>query len=144
MIRTILGSVREYKAATFQTIFLAAIEAVFEIVIPFWMSYLIDRGIEAGDMRQVAIFGGLLLLFAALQCATGVGSAYRGSYASAGYVRAGTDIFLREHRQVFDLVDRDAFNDGHHLRAQRLQYDDPHGGALTNDDDLCGDHGVQH
>lgn len=59
MIRTILGSVREYKAATFQTIFLAAIEAVFEIVIPFWMSYLIDRGIEAGDMRQVAIFGGL-------------------------------------------------------------------------------------
>ena len=73
MIRTILGSVREYKAATFQTIFLAAIEAVFEIVIPFWMSYLIDRGIEAGDMRQVAIFGGLLLLFAALQCATGVG-----------------------------------------------------------------------
>ena len=68
MIRTILGSVREYKAATFQTIFLAAIEAVFEIVIPFWMSYLIDRGIEAGDMRQVAIFGGLLLLFAALPC----------------------------------------------------------------------------
>ncbi len=35
MIRTILGSVREYKKATFQTIFCAGIESVFEIVIPF-------------------------------------------------------------------------------------------------------------
>ena len=40
MIRTILGSVREYKAATFQTIFLAAIEAVFEIVIPVSYTHL--------------------------------------------------------------------------------------------------------
>ena len=77
MIKTILGSVREYKAATFQTIFFAGIESVFEIVIPFWMSFLIDRGIEAGYMQQVALFGGLLLLFAALQCSSGVASAYR-------------------------------------------------------------------
>ena len=96
MIRKILGSVREYKAATFQTIFLAAIEAVFEIVIPFWMSYLIDRGIQAGDMRQVVLYGGLLLLFAALQCASGVGSAYRGSYASAGFAaNLREDMFAR-------------------------------------------------
>lgn len=109
MIRTILGSVREYKAATFQTIFLAAIEAVFEIVIPFWMSYLIDRGIEAGDMRQVAIFGGLLLLFAALQCATGVGSAYRGSYVSAGFsANLREDMFARV--QTFSFANIDKFS----------------------------------
>ena len=109
MIRTILGSVREYKAATFQTIFLAAIEAVFEIVIPFWMSYLIDRGIEAGDMRQVAIFGGLLLLFAALQCATGVGSAYRGSYAAAGFsANLREDMFARV--QTFSFANIDKFS----------------------------------
>ena len=109
MIRTILGSVREYKAATFQTIFFAAIEAVFEIVIPFWMSYLIDRGIEAGDMRQVAIFGGLLLLFAALQCATGVGSAYRGSYASAGFsANLREDMFARV--QTFSFANIDKFS----------------------------------
>ena len=85
MIKTILGSVREYKKPTFQTIFFSGIEAVFEIVIPFWMSFLIDRGIEAGNMRQVALYGGLLLLFAALQCSTGVAAAYRGAYASAGF-----------------------------------------------------------
>ena len=96
MIRTILGSVREYKKATFQTIFCAGIESVFEIVIPFWMSFLIDRGIEAGDMRQVALFGGLLLLFAALQCSSGVAAAYRGSYASAGFsANLREDMFAR-------------------------------------------------
>ncbi|MEE0510319.1 MAG: ABC transporter ATP-binding protein [Peptococcaceae bacterium] len=109
MIRTILGSVREYKKATFQTIFFAGIESVFEIVIPFWMSYLIDRGIEAGDMRQVALFGGLLLLFAALQCGSGVAAAYRGSYASAGFsANLREDMFARV--QTFSFANIDKFS----------------------------------
>lgn len=109
MIKTILGSVREYKAATFQTIFCAGIESVFEIVIPFWMSFLIDRGIEAGDMRQVALFGGLLLLFAALQCSSGVAAAYRGSYASAGFsANLREDMFARV--QTFSFANIDKFS----------------------------------
>lgn len=109
MIRTILGSVREYKKATFQTIFCAGIESVFEIVIPFWMSFLIDRGIEAGDMRQVALFGGLLLLFAALQCSSGVAAAYRGSYASAGFsANLREDMFARV--QTFSFANIDKFS----------------------------------
>ena len=109
MIKTILGSVREYKAATFQTIFFAGIESVFEIVIPFWMSFLIDRGIEAGNMQQVALFGGLLLLFAALQCSSGVASAYRGSYASAGFsANLREDMFARV--QTFSFANIDKFS----------------------------------
>ena len=63
------------------------------------MSYLIDRGIEAGDMRQVAIFGGLLLLCSAAVCdgrglgvsrLLRVGKIFRRS--ARGYVRAGADI----------------------------------------------------
>ena len=109
MIKTILGSVREYKAATFQTIFFAGIESVFEIVIPFWMSFLIDRGIEDGNMQQVALFGGLLLLFAALQCSSGVASAYRGSYASAGFsANLREDMFARV--QTFSFANIDKFS----------------------------------
>lgn len=109
MIRTILGSVREYKKPTFQTIFFSGIEAVFEIVIPFWMSFLIDRGIEAGNMRQVALYGGLLLLFAALQCSTGVAAAYRGAYASAGFsANLREDMFARV--QTFSFANIDKFS----------------------------------
>lgn len=109
MIKTILGSVREYKKPTFQTIFFSGIEAVFEIVIPFWMSFLIDRGIEAGNMRQVALYGGLLLLFAALQCSTGVAAAYRGAYASAGFsANLREDMFARV--QTFSFANIDKFS----------------------------------
>lgn len=109
MIKTILGSVREYKKPTFQTIFFSGIEAVFEIVIPFWMSFLIDRGIEAGNMQQVALYGGLLLLFAALQCSTGVAAAYRGAYASAGFsANLREDMFARV--QTFSFANIDKFS----------------------------------
>ena len=109
MIKTILGSVREYKKPTFQTIFFSGIEAVFEIVIPFWMSFLIDRGIEAGNMRQVALYGGLLLLSAALQCSTGVAAAYRGAYASAGFsANLREDMFARV--QTFSFANIDKFS----------------------------------
>lgn len=109
MIRTILGSVREYKKPTFQTIFFSGIESVFEIVIPFWMSFLIDRGIEAGNMQQVALYGGLLLLFAALQCSTGVAAAYRGSYAAAGFsANLREDMFARV--QTFSFANIDKFS----------------------------------
>lgn len=109
MIKIILGSVREYKKPTFQTIFFSGIEAVFEIVIPFWMSFLIDRGIEAGNMQQVALYGGLLLLFAALQCSTGVAAAYRGAYASAGFsANLREDMFARV--QTFSFANIDKFS----------------------------------
>ena len=107
MLRKILGSVRVYKAATLQTIFFAGIEAVFEIVIPFWMSVLIDRGIEAGDLGQVFLYSGLLLLFALLQCGSGVAAAYRGAYASAGFAaNLRADMFSRVQTYSFANIDR--------------------------------------
>ena len=58
-------------------------------------------------MHQVAIFGGLLLLFAALQCASGVGSAYRGAYASAGFAaNLREDMFTRVQTFSFANIDR--------------------------------------
>lgn len=107
MLRKILGSVRQYKAPTFQTIFFAGIEALFEIAIPFWMSILIDRGIEAGDLGQVLLYSGLLLLFACLQCASGVAAAYRGAYASAGFAaNLRADMFARVQTFSFANIDR--------------------------------------
>ena len=54
------------------TVLLSALEVVFEIVIPLFMSNLIDFGIEGGSMAAVWKFGAFLLLLAAFQLATGV------------------------------------------------------------------------
>lgn len=72
MIRKLLKSLREYKKPTLLTIFCAAIEVVFEILIPLCMSDLLDFGIEGGKMSIVVKDGTWLIVLAALQLLTGV------------------------------------------------------------------------
>ena len=72
MLHTLSRSLRENKGPALVTVLLSALEVVFEIVIPLYMSNLIDFGIEGGSMAAVWKFGAFLLLLAAFQLATGV------------------------------------------------------------------------
>ena len=60
MLKTLAGSLREYKKSSFAAIFFSGIEVIFEIVIPLCMSDLIDSGIEKSNMAMVWKFGILL------------------------------------------------------------------------------------
>ena len=71
MLHTLSRSLRENKGPALVTVLLSALEVVFEIVIPLFMSNLIDFGIEGGSMAAVWKFGAFLLLLAAFQLATG-------------------------------------------------------------------------
>jgi ABC-type bacteriocin/lantibiotic exporter with double-glycine peptidase domain len=71
MLHTLSRSLRENKGPALVTVLLSALEVVFEIVIPLYMSNLIDFGIEGGSMAAVWKFGAFLLLLAAFQLATG-------------------------------------------------------------------------
>ena len=53
MLHTLTRSLRENKGPALVTVLLSALEAVFEIVIPLFMSNLIDFGIEGGSMAAV-------------------------------------------------------------------------------------------
>lgn len=75
MIKTILGSLQEYKRGSILTILLSILEAAFEILIPLRMADLIDQGIDLGNMAAVWKYGIAILIFAALQLLTGVLSA---------------------------------------------------------------------
>ena len=55
MIKTLLGSLREYKKGSILTILLSILEAAFEILIPLRMADLIDQGIDLGNMAAVWI-----------------------------------------------------------------------------------------
>ena len=65
MLHTLSRSLRENKGPALVTVLLSALEVVFEIVIPLFMSNLIDFGIEGGSMAAVWKFGAFLLLLAA-------------------------------------------------------------------------------
>lgn len=85
MIKTLLGSLREYKRGSILTILLSILEAAFEILIPLRMADLIDQGIDSGNMAAVWKFGIAILIFAALQLLTGVLSAHIAAKTSVGF-----------------------------------------------------------
>ena len=58
-----------------------------EVLIPLIMSWLVDRGIERGDMSQIYLYGGLLLATAFVSLFSGVMSGRMAAIASAGFAR---------------------------------------------------------
>lgn len=107
MLKTLAGSLREYKKSSFAAIFFSGIEVIFEIVIPLCMSNLIDNGIEKSNMSMVWKFGILLLVFALLQLATGMLSAYTAAKAATGFsANLRQDMYGNMQTFAFSNIDR--------------------------------------
>ena len=107
MLKTLAGSLREYKKSSFAAIFFSGIEVIFEIVIPLCMSNLIDNGIEKSNMSMVWKFGILLLVFALLQLATSMLSAYTAAKAATGFsANLRQDMYDNMQTFAFSNIDR--------------------------------------
>ena len=109
MIKTLAGSLRENKKTALLTILCSVLEVVFEIVIPLYMSNLIDYGIEPGEQNVVLRYGVLLLTFALMQLLTGVLSARWGAAASVGYA-ANLRKDMYDNVQTFAFSNIDKFS----------------------------------
>lgn len=109
MIKTLLGSLREYKRGSILTILLSILEATFEILIPLRMADLIDQGIDSGNMAAVWKFGIAILIFAALQLLTGVLSAHIAAKTSVGF-SANLRQDMYDNVQTFSFSSIDKFS----------------------------------
>ena len=109
MIKTLLGSLREYKRGSILTILLSILEAAFEILIPLCMADLIDQGIDLGNMAAVWKFGIAILIFAALQLLTGVLSAHIAAKTSVGF-SANLRQDMYDNVQTFAISNIDKFS----------------------------------
>ena len=107
MLHTLSRSLRENKGPALVTVLLSALEVVFEIVIPLYMSNLIDYGIEGGSMAAVWKFGAFLLLLAAFQLATGVLAARIAARASVGFgANLREDMYNNVQTFAFSNIDK--------------------------------------
>ena len=111
MIRTLFKSSRQYTKGAIITICLSALEVVFEIVIPTAMSWLIDYGINAGDTAMVWRYGGMLILFAAMQLITGMLAARLAARSSAGFA-SNLRMDMYQNIQTFSFSNIDKFSTG--------------------------------
>lgn len=87
MLKNVLQSVGEYKKDSLLAPVTVAIEVLFEVLIPFFMAELIDKGINTGDMTEILKYGALLVVLAMAALGFGVLSGHFAAVASAGFAK---------------------------------------------------------
>lgn len=107
MLKTLLSQVKQYKKDSIVTPILMVFEAVLELVIPLLMAYLIDYGISKGEMGNVYLYGGFMLLTAAISLIFGILAGRYASRASTGFACNLREAMYRNiQRFSFSNIDK--------------------------------------
>ena len=107
-VKTLLGSVRQYKKPSIITPIFMLLEAFCECLIPFFMSQMINEAaLSSGDLGHIAKYGGILLLLAAVSMTSGVLAGRFAAQASCGFAtNLRHDLFYKVQKFSFANVDK--------------------------------------
>uniref|UniRef100_UPI0025DCCE49 ABC transporter ATP-binding protein n=1 Tax=uncultured Faecalicoccus sp. TaxID=1971760 RepID=UPI0025DCCE49 len=87
MVKTLMGQIKEYKINTIKSPLYVIIEVIMEVLIPYLMSVLVDRGIEEGNMDIVWKIGGIMIVCAFIGLWAGAQSGKHAAIASSGFAK---------------------------------------------------------
>ena len=104
MLRTLTSQIREYRNASILTPIWTAMEVVMDVLIPYVTASLIDKGINAGNMENVWLYGAVMLGMAFLSLAFGILAGRSVAYASSGFA-------ANLRRAMYRNIQRFAFSD---------------------------------
>ena len=85
MIKKLLKPLKEYKKDAILAPIFVALETIMEVLIPFLMAYLIDNGIDKGNMSEIYRIGAYLAIASVASLVFGIISGRVASKASAGF-----------------------------------------------------------
>ncbi len=107
VIKTLAGSLREFKKPTLQTLLMIAGEVFFEVLIPFFTADMVNMIKAGAPLGEVAALGLRLVLMAVLSLICGAVAARTCSRASTGFARnLRRDMFTRVQDFSFENIDR--------------------------------------
>ena len=109
MIKTLMKEIKQYKKASFLTIFYVIIEVVFEILIPFMMAKIIDDGIQAQNINAIIQYGLIMLVLVIGTLSTGFLAGKYAAYASAGFAANLRDA-MYTHIQTYSFSNIDKYS----------------------------------
>ena len=109
MIKKLVSHLGEYKAASIKTPLFAALEAIMDVLLPTIMAFIIDQGIEKGDMNAIIRYGLLTFLVAAIALVLGVLAGKYAAEASTGFAGNLRDA-MYENIQHFSFSNIDKFS----------------------------------
>ncbi len=107
MLKTLLSRIKQYKKAAILTPVFMLGEVFMEVLIPFLMASLIDKGITAGNLSYIERMGIALLLAALLALLFGSLSGVFAARASAGFAHnLRQDMFYNVQNFSFYNIDK--------------------------------------
>ena len=109
MLKTILKHIGEYKKYAIMTPILTACEVLMEILIPFVTAMIIDRGISAGNIGNIFLYGGIMLALAFISLFFGIKAGQTAAVASTGFASNLRDS-MYEKIQSFSFSNIDRFS----------------------------------
>lgn len=103
----LFDNVGEFKLQTILAPIFIILEVILEVYIPKFMGLLVDKGVEAGDLNNILMYGGIMVLMAVCSLLCGALSARYGAVASSGFARnLRTKLFGKVQDFSFYNVDR--------------------------------------
>jgi ATP-binding cassette subfamily B protein len=106
-IRKLLSHLREYRRAATLAPVCTLCCVVLEVLVPFIMGLLIDRGISQGDLQQVMQWGAIMIVCAIVALIMGYLSGVYGSEASVGLAaNLRDDLFEKVQTYSFKNIDK--------------------------------------
>ncbi len=109
MIKKLASHLGEYRRAAILTPMFSALEAVMDILLPTIMAFIIDFGIEKGDMNAIVKYGLLTFAVAAIALLLGVLAGKYAAEASTGFAGNLRDA-MYENIQHYSFSNIDKFS----------------------------------
>ena len=104
MLKTLVSQIGKYRTASILTPVWTAMEVVMDVLIPYVTASLIDKGLNAGSMENVCLYGAIMLGMAFLSLAFGILAGRCVAYASSGFA-------ANLRRAMYRNIQRFAFSD---------------------------------
>ncbi len=107
ILTTIGGQVKEFTKDSIMTPFYMFIEVIMEMIIPYLMASIIDKGVTAGNISHIYKVGMIMVVVALFGLFAGLMGAHTAARASAGLARnLRSAMFRNIQNYSFSNIDR--------------------------------------
>ena len=149
MIKTLAKQIKEFKAASIATPLFMILEVLMEMIIPYLMASIIDKGVNTGDIHHIYKVGGIMVVAAVIGLFAGMMGGRFGAKASAGFARNLREAMFN-NIQTFSFSNIDnqhsgtcnPNDNGCNQYTECISDDPAYVHQSTGQYDLCDGHGI--
>lgn len=107
MIQQIVKQVKQYKRPSLLTPLFATLEVIMEVLIPYVIAAIVDKGIDGGNIHAVYLYGAIMLVLAMCSLMFGILAGKYAAAASAGLACNLRDsMYANIQRFSFSNIDK--------------------------------------